>query len=182
MVEDVAKPAAARIASFAPALAAWPLSAPGQTGTLADYGHWGVNAVVVGTTAVVVCLSVVVHYEALALLSAWLNRRPGQRRHRVLFAIFGMLSAHIVEIWIFGAATTLLLLWPPCGSTVGMGGDILDQVYLAAMTFTTVGATDTHVIGPIRFLNGMEALTGLVLITWSASFAFLQMERFWRER
>ncbi len=34
--------------------------------------------------------------------------------------------------------------------------------------------------GPIRFIGGTMALTGLVLITWSASFTFLEMERFWR--
>jgi hypothetical protein len=50
------------------------------------------------------------------------------------------------------------------------------------MTFTTVGAGAVHLSGPIRFLNGTEALTGLVLITWSASFTFLEMTRFWRDR
>jgi hypothetical protein len=50
------------------------------------------------------------------------------------------------------------------------------------VTFTTVGAADAHVSGPIRFLFGTESLAGLLLITWSASFTFLEMERFWRER
>ena len=50
------------------------------------------------------------------------------------------------------------------------------------MTFTTVGTSVAHLVGPIRFLSGTEALTGLFLITWSASFTFLEMERFWRER
>ena len=148
----------------------------------AEYGNWGVNAAVVAATAAVVCICVILHYEVLNKLSAWLSRRQGQRRHRVLFAIFGMLAVHIGEIWIFGLASTLLLLGPAFGSVAGIGVDLLDQVYLSAMTFTTVGATDAHVTGPIRFLNGTEALTGLVLITWSASFTFLEMERFWRER
>ena len=41
---------------------------------------------------------------------------------------------------------------------------------------------DAYLSGPIRFVCGNEALTGLVLITWSASFTFLEMERFWRDR
>jgi len=37
--------------------------------------------------------------------------------------------------------------------------------------------------GPLRFMAGMEALTGLVLIGWTASFMYLQMRRVWkRER
>jgi hypothetical protein len=28
-------------------------------------------------------------------------------------------------------------------------------------------------------LTGIESLTGLVLITWTASFLFVEMQRFW---
>ena len=34
--------------------------------------------------------------------------------------------------------------------------------------------------GAVRFLAATEALAGFVLITWSASFTYLEMERFWR--
>jgi hypothetical protein len=34
-------------------------------------------------------------------------------------------------------------------------------------------------VGPIRFLTGMEAVVGLTLITWSASFTFLKMQKYW---
>jgi len=46
--------------------------------------------------------------------------------------------------------------------------------------FTTLGFGDVIPYGAIRFMTGMEALTGLVLITWSASFAFIEMQRHWR--
>lgn len=142
----------------------------------------GVNAIVVAATAAAVCLCVLIHYEVLSQLSRWLSHRQGQHRHRVLFAIVGMLSAHIAEIWVFGVASMLLLLGPQFGAASGIETDLLDQVYLSAMTFTTVGISEAHVTGPVRFLNGTEALTGLVLVTWSASFTFLEMERFWRDR
>lgn len=35
--------------------------------------------------------------------------------------------------------------------------------------------------GAIRFLAGTEALTGFILITWSASFLYLEMEQYWRK-
>jgi hypothetical protein len=56
-----------------------------------------------------------------------------------------------------------------------------DLVYLSAMSYTTVGFGDVAPIGPIRFLTGTEALTGFVLIAWSASFTYLEMERYWKE-
>jgi hypothetical protein len=34
----------------------------------------------------------------------------------------------------------------------------------------------------VRFPTGTEALTGLVLITWSASFTFIEMQPFRRDR
>ena len=54
--------------------------------------------------------------------------------------------------------------------------------YFSAMTFTTVGFGDVYPLVPVRFLAGTETLTGLVLVTWSASFTFLEMARFWRDR
>src|SRR3546814_19788507 len=66
----------------------------------------------------------------------------------------------------------------PRSSTDTLG--LLDAVYLSAVTFTTVGFGDLAPVGPIRFLCGMEALSGFVLITWSASFTYLELNRFWR--
>ncbi len=34
----------------------------------------------------------------------------------------------------------------------------------------------------VRLLLAIEALTGLILIAWTASFLFVAMERTWRER
>ncbi len=34
-------------------------------------------------------------------------------------------------------------------------------------------------VGALRLMTSLEAVVGLVLITWSASFTFLQMRRYW---
>lgn len=52
-------------------------------------------------------------------------------------------------------------------------------MYFSAITYTTVGFGDFVPTGPVRFLAGTEALTGFLLITWSASFTFLEMRRYW---
>jgi hypothetical protein len=56
---------------------------------------------------------------------------------------------------------------------------LLDCVYLSFITFTTVGYGDLVAHGYLRYLTGIEALTGLILITWSASFMFLEMQKDW---
>jgi hypothetical protein len=146
------------------------------------YQDWSANLIVVLATVVAVGASVLVHYEGLNLLSRWLSvRREHHPRRKVLYGIFGVLSLHIGEIWIFGLAVWAVLMVPNTGSVSGMGATgLLDSVYLSAVTYTTVGFGDLAPVGPIRFIGGTMALTGFVLITWSASFTFLEMERYWR--
>lgn len=147
-----------------------------------DYSHWGTNAAVVLCTLVLVLSSVGLHYEGLNYLARRLAHREGPRRPRVLYAVLGALGLHIAEIWVFGLGLWAALHLPFAGQIGGAGsGLLLDAIYLSAVTFTTVGFGDVTPIGSIRFLLGTEALTGFVLITWSASFTFLEMERNWRE-
>lgn len=148
-----------------------------------DYSHWDANLMVVLATVLSVCAVVLVHYEGLGVLSAVLyKRKEQQQRRKVLYGIFAVLSLHIIEIWIFGITVWLLLQYPNAGGMVGAHPlNLFDGVYLSAMTYTTVGFGDVAPIGPIRFLAGTMSLTGFVLITWSASFTFMEMERFWRK-
>lgn len=146
------------------------------------YDHWTANALVVLVTAASVALAVLVHYEGLALLSRRLVRVHAQRRRKVLIGVYGVILLHVVEIWLFGVACWLLLLLHGTGSlSTGAPVPFLDAIYLSAETFSTVGFGDLAPQGAIRFLAGTEALTGFILITWSASFLYLEMEHYWRK-
>ena len=147
------------------------------------YQHWDANAIVFIATAVAVGIVVMVHYEGLSLLSRSLARRhTSHRRRKVLYGIFGVLALHVLEMWIFGLTAAALLLLPTTGSITGADPlGLLDSVYLAATTYTTLGYGDLTPVGPIRFLVSMIALTGFVLVAWSASFTYLEMSRDWRE-
>jgi hypothetical protein len=148
-----------------------------------QYQHWDANLLVVAATIVAVSLVVLVHYEGLTMVSSWLAKRREQiSRRKVLYGIYAVLALHIIEIWVFGITVWLLLKYPETGSVAGAHPlSLLDGVYLSAVTFTTVGFGDVAPIGPIRFLAGTMSLTGFVLITWSASFTFIEMGRFWRK-
>lgn len=56
----------------------------------------------------------------------------------------------------------------------------LDFGYFSAVVYTTVGFGEIVPRGPVRGLTGAEGITGLTLITWSASFTFLEMQQHWR--
>ena len=145
------------------------------------YGNWIANFVVVGVTVAVVALCVMLHYEGLVLTSGYMTGHSGHRRSKVLIAIFSVIFLHTLEIWLFGITFWLLQMWPVLGHISGGGmHHIFDAVYFSAVTFTTVGYGDVSPVGSLRFLAGTEALTGFVLIAWSASFTYLEMEKFWR--
>lgn len=147
------------------------------------YSHWGINALVVTVTAISVALAVVVHYEGLRWLSIRLMRPAARRRRKVLIGVYGVIALHVMEIWLFGAAMWFLLGIPDAGQIKGVDSvHFLDAIYLSAVTFSTVGFGDITPVGPLRFICGTEALAGFILITWSASFLYLEMEQFWRQR
>jgi hypothetical protein len=153
------------------------------------YADWAVNFMVVGVTLAAVAACVLTHYEGLSVTSRILARLPGaHRRSKVLYGITSVLVLHVVEIWIFGLILLALLQWPAFG-TIGPSvphsvphvvPHLFDVVYFSSITYTTVGYGDLTPTGPIRFLAGTEALSGFVMLTWSASFTYLEMERFWR--
>jgi hypothetical protein len=145
------------------------------------YSNWAANLLVAGATAAAVALAVLAHYEGLGFLASRLSRLHSRRRRKVLYGVYGVVLLHVLEIWLFGASLWALLLYPEAGAISGtQATPFFDAVYLSAVTFTTVGFGDLAPLGPIRFLAGTEALTGFILITWSASFLYLEMQQYWR--
>ncbi len=138
--------------------------------------HW----IVVGTTIGIAVASVLIHFEGLQLLSTLARRPILPSRIRIASLFVGLLALHIAEIWLFAAGYFFLLKNPDLGSIVGTQPLLFtDYVYYSAVVYTTLGFGDMIPSGHIRFLTGMEALQGLALITWSASFMFIEMRRHW---
>jgi Ion channel len=137
-------------------------------------------AVVFGTGFIVIAC-VLLHYEVFSWLTRALARLHLRiRRRRILLLILGLLTLHVAEIWLFGIGYFLLLSEPGISQIHGSVGGLLDLVYFSAVVYTTLGLGDLVPAGAIRFMTGMEALTGFVLTTWSASFTFLEMQKFWK--
>lgn len=147
-------------------------------------GQLGEHVLVTVVGFLVTALVVLIHYEGVH----WLARRyvrPAPKRDRaaMLRIIFALLGLHIVEIWCYGLAYWGLIQMPDTGFLHGNNGadTLFDVVYLSAITYSTVGFGDLAPVGAIRLISGLESLTGLLMITWSASFTYLEMARLWRE-
>lgn len=152
------------------------------------YTDWNANILVVLVTLLLVSLAVLIHYEGLSLLNQWLRvRAQAQRRKLVLYSITGVICLHLLEIWLFGVGYYLLRSFPECGyiqniSLQNIGNPpqhFLDDIYFSSVVFSSVGFGDLVPVGPIRFIAGTQGLVGLVLIGWSASFTYLEMQRNW---
>lgn len=140
------------------------------------------------TTLVIVILCVLFHYEGLSMLSRWVGRDPLVHRARIAALIFGQLVLHMFEILFFASGYYLLSRGRDFGSLLQLSylneqvpnvAGFIDYVYFSAVVYSTLGFGDLVPSGPLRFLTGIEAVVGLVLITWSASFTFLEMQRYW---
>ncbi|MFO1400221.1 MAG: ion channel [Steroidobacteraceae bacterium] len=141
----------------------------------------GSRAVVAGVSTLIVVACVILHYEALNVFSRLMRIMHLAPRLRVMVLIFAILAIHVSEIWIFGFGYWGLSSTPGHGALIANHPiGLLDHVYFSATCYTTLGLGDIAPLGAIRFLTGTEALTGFVLVTWSASFTFVEMQRFWR--
>ena len=128
-----------------------------------------------------VSAAVLIHFEVLEKLTRWIPRLPIKRRLSILFGIFGALIAHVLEIWLFAFGFYVVIDTKTFGTLQGpVEHTLLDCAYFSITCYTSLGFGDVHPIGPIRFLAGFEALTGVVLIAWTASFMYVEMQKLWR--
>jgi len=92
-----------------------------------------------------------------------------------------LLTTHVGEIWIFGFSYYVAERFIEAGTLVGPRSEgFIEYVYFSSVTYTTIGYGDLVPLGPLRFMAAIEALTGLLMITWSASLTYLEMRRFWK--
>jgi hypothetical protein len=131
----------------------------------------------------VVAVAVLVHYSFLFRMSYYIPKMTIKHHYRIVFGVFGALVAHVVEIWLFAAAYYLMHSSDGWGQLRGnFDGSLMDCAYFSFTVFSTVGFGDIVPLGDLRYLTGIESLTGLVLITWSASFLYFEMQRNWVAR
>jgi hypothetical protein len=132
------------------------------------------------SAGLLLALATLIHYEVLRALNSGLPVLRIRNRAKLLLVIFAAFAAHALEMAVYGLALYVLIHWARVGDLQGPAGNsLVSCLYFSAETYTSLGFGDLTPVGPLRLLAGAEALNGLLLIGWSASFAYISMERFW---
>jgi len=121
------------------------------------------------------------HYEALRALNLGLPRLIAAGRARLVVVMVSLFIVHVAEVLVYAAVCYLLARHAGMG-TLGTTGPPSFNVslYFSLETYSSLGYGDIVPTGTLRMMAGAEALNGLLLIGWSASYAHIAMERFWQ--
>ena len=134
-------------------------------------------------TTLLVLLVVVIHYEALRLISERVARVPIAPRLRLMIVILGVFFAHTIEVWLFALGYYALDGRFGVGTFGGeFSFQFADYLYFSSVSYTSLGIGDVYPLGGMRLIAGVEALCGLLMIAWSASFTYLAMLKFWEAK
>ena len=138
--------------------------------------------VVIFSCGLLIALTTVIHYEVLRVLNTGLPSLKIPNRTKLLVVIFGTFAAHALEMSVYGVTLFGLIKYMDVGGLSAPASfSLINCLYFSAETYTSLGFGDLTPIGPIRMLAGVEALNGLLLIGWSASYTYIAMERFWAD-
>jgi hypothetical protein len=136
---------------------------------------------VVLSCGVLIIAATLLHYEVLNLLGQALERLRWPGRAKLIGVLLGCLVGHAAGMLLYGLGYWLLITSAGHGSLgASTTPDLATALYFSAETYTSLGFGDVVPAGPVRLLAGVEALNGLLLIGWSASFLYLEMERYWQ--
>ncbi len=126
-------------------------------------------------------LAVRLHYELLVLTSKLIMALSGYLRAGVALAVALALLAHVVEVILFGFGW-FLLIEAGLVEIAPHAPKLVDAIYFSGAIYTSLGFGDIVPVSSAgKLLAVLEAVTGLVLIAWTASFTFYQMQRHWTQ-
>ena len=134
----------------------------------------------VTVTALLILFAVGIHYEILSLTSNGIQRIKLTHRIRVAVVVLAALGAHFLEVILFAIGWQILLVAGVARLSIE-DPTFLEILYFSSETYTSLGFGDIVPIGHAGLLAGIEALTGLVLIAWAASFTYFEMRAFWND-
>jgi hypothetical protein len=138
-----------------------------------------IQAMLLSILVVGICTTI--HYLVLKWVSDTIAQRNRTAQGRNLGLAVGAITiAHVIEAFIY----TLFFLWAVQGLQIGAlnasgpaGAPItlMDYFYFSLVNFTTLGRGDLTPLGHLRFLTGIEAFHGFLMITASGSFVLQVM-------
>lgn len=136
--------------------------------------------IAMATSVLLVVTTTVIFYEVLRLTSNHLSELPIPPRARIIVVVLACFVAHTVAVWTYAGVYWVFAVRWNVPSFAGVPvNTFLDCLYFSVVTYTSLGYGDQVPVSHARLIAGVEALNGLLLIGWSASFTYLAMERYW---
>jgi len=133
-------------------------------------------------TSVITLLTILVHYEAIRLVHRWSGNAWGGVRLRIVGGVFALFAAHSLEIWMFAAGIFISKNYLGLGGLEGAFDETLaDYLYISVVTYAAVGYGDIWPVGFVRIMCGFEALTGILMMAWSAAYTVFRLQEIWME-
>jgi len=115
----------------------------------------------------------VIHLLGLEAIRRLRRHIEGHRFIGLLLTFWSLALLHLAEIAVAAVVLAELLRVPGLGSlSDGFGSSAADYLYFAGASFATLGYAQIEAHGAIRLLVMMIALSGFMLITWSATFLY----------
>ena len=131
---------------------------------------------------ILILLTVTLHFTALRVISRVLRHNSPHSAFRAIISIYLVALTHFAEVMLFAIGYYVTATYMDAGSLSGeFGGNFQEYIYYSLVSYTSLGLGDVYPYGPIRLLTGVEALTGLLMIGWSASFTYLCMHKLWKD-
>lgn len=125
---------------------------------------------------VLIVSTVLIHHEALRLLvSTPLIRTRVSHRWKGCLIVLVLMGAHIAEVELYALGLYISSDLLGLGHIVGENASLTTWSYFSFTCYTSLGIGDIVPHGHVRLLAGIEALNGLVLIGWTASFLLVEM-------
>ncbi|QFT76915.1 potassium channel family protein [Erythrobacter sp. THAF29] len=126
-----------------------------------------------------VAASLYLHFRVLRAMSLHFSKPKPTIKRPMMMVMTAIFLTHVAEIALFAVAYSIM-------GFAGLGqlsgayhSTPVDYFYFSIATYSTLGIGDIFPDGAMRMVAGIEALAGLLLIAWSASFTYLMMERLW---
>jgi len=137
-----------------------------------------IQAMLLSILVVGICTTI--HYFVLKSVSDTIAQRRAAHGQNLGLAVGAITIAHVIEAFIY----TLFFLWAVQGLQIGALNasgpadepiTLMDYFYFSLVNFTTLGRGDLNPVGHLRFITGIEAFHGFLMITASGSFVLQVM-------
>ena len=133
------------------------------------------DAEVMGSVSLAVAmlsLTTAFHHQALRVIARAVIGHPVSQPRAILLLV-ALVGVHLVEVALYAGAYALGTKVLGLGGLSGMSErTAFDFFYFAAQTYSTVGYGDLVPFGALRLVASVEALNGLLLLSWSGAFLF----------